>query len=528
MKRFAELYAALDETTKTTAKVEALRRYFETAPAEDAAWALFFLQGGRLRQPVAAKNLRAWAARDAGVPDWLFEDSYDAVGDLAETVALLLPQAGQDDGRPLHWWVEEHLVPLRSRDEDAQRETLRMAWRAFGPAQRFVWNKLITGAFRVGVSKNLVVRALAQASGRGEEALAHRLMGNWTPTAENYRRLFAEDTSDADVSRPYPFYLAHALDGPPEELGPAGEWLAEWKWDGIRAQLIRRRGETYLWSRGGELITERFPEMRRLGEMLEDGTVLDGELLAWNGDGPLPFAAMQRRIGRKTPGRKLLAEVPAALIAFDLLEWAGEDLRGRPLRERRDRLDALGEKTGLRISPRLESSSWDELAAHRSRARAAGAEGLMLKRLDSPYGAGRERGNWWKWKVNPYTVDAVLMYAQSGHGRRAGLYTDYTFGIWKDGALAPFAKAYSGLTDGEIRRVDAFVRRNTIEKFGPVRTVKPELVFEIAFENLQRSARHKSGVAVRFPRIARWRADKKAEDADTIETVLALLEAKAR
>jgi DNA ligase-1 len=528
MKRFAELYAALDETTKTTAKVDALRRYFEAAPPEDAAWALFFLQGGKLRQPVAAKNLRAWAAQEAGVPDWLFEESYDAVGDLAETVALLLPQAASEDGRSLHWWVEEHLVPLRSRDEAGQRETLRMAWCAFSAGQRFVWNKLITGGFRVGVSKSLVVRALSQATGRSEEALAHRLMGNWTPTAENYQRLFAEDTSDADVSRPYPFYLAHALDSPPEELGPASEWLAEWKWDGIRAQLIRRRGETHLWSRGGELITERFPEMRLLGEMLEDGTVLDGELLAWSGDGPLPFAAMQRRIGRKTLGRKLLAEVPAALIAFDLLEWAGEDLRGRPLRERRERLDALGEKTGLRISPRVVASSWEELAAQRGRARAMGSEGLMLKRLDSPYGAGRERGNWWKWKVNPYTVDAVLMYAQSGHGRRASLYTDYTFGIWKDGALAPFAKAYSGLNDEEIRRVDAFVRRNTIEKFGPVRTVKPELVFEIAFEDLQPSARHKSGVAVRFPRIARWRADKKPEDADTIETVLAMLEAKAR
>ena len=527
MKAFTALYTALDSTTKTSTKVAAIRAYFEAAAPEDAAWALFFLSGGRLRQPVPSKLLWQWAAEEAGIEDWLYAECYDAVGDTAETVALLLPATTVEDERPLHWWIEEHLVPLRTSPVEVQRETLRMAWAAFSPQQRFVWNKLITGAFRVGVSKSLVIRGLALALGKKVEVLTHRLMGNWTPTAANYERLFSDDTSDTDISQPYPFFLAHPLEAEPSSLGAIEEWFAEWKWDGIRAQLIRRGGNTYVWSRGEELITERFPEMRLLGELLEDGTVIDGELLAWSGDRPMPFASLQHRIGRTSLSKKILTDIPASLLAFDLLEQGGVDLRQAPLWQRRERLAAIAERLPLQLSPRLEGSSWKDLAAIREKSREVGSEGLMLKRLTSVYGTGRERGDWWKWKVSPYTVDAVLIYAQSGSGKRASLYTDYTFGIWKEGVLVPFAKAYSGLTDEEIRRVDSFIRRNTLEKFGPVRTVKPELVFEIAFENIQRSTRHKSGIAVRFPRISRWRSDKRPEDADTLETIQAMLSAQA-
>jgi DNA ligase-1 len=502
--------------------------FFRTAPPHDASWAIHFLSGRRPKRLVASGHLRAWAAMEAGIPDWLFEESYQAVGDLAETVTLLLHDTGSAAEQPLAWWVEERLLPLRGQDESVQREELLLAWRELDRRERYVWNKLITGSFRVGVSARLVVRALAEVSGLAEGVIAHRLMGAWDPTAEFFERLVAADTRDADVSRPYPFYLAYPLEDDPAVLGDPAEWMAEWKWDGIRAQLIRRIGRTFLWSRGEELLSGRFPEVEEAAALLPDGTVLDGELLPWSEDAPLPFAQLQRRIGRKTLSRKLLAEVPVVLIAYDLLEEAGEDLRGLPFEERRRRLAGLLQRISssagwLRLSPAIEGESWEALAAARRGAREMGAEGLVLKRLGSRYGVGRHRGDWWKWKVDPLSVDAVLMYAQPGSGRRAGLFTDYTFGIWEGEKLVPFAKAYTGLTDAEIHRVDAFVRRNTREKFGPVRTVKPELVFELAFEGIQRSTRHKSGIAVRFPRMARWRTDKRPEQADTIETVRALL-----
>ncbi|MBZ5594308.1 MAG: ATP-dependent DNA ligase [Acidobacteriia bacterium] len=527
MKAFADLYAALDETTKTNEKIAAMSSYFRSAPPADISWAVHFLIGRRPKRLIPTRELAAWAIEEAKIPEWLFGESYQAVGDLAETIALLLPPAQATSSRPLHEWVEQRLLPMRDWDDRARRESMIEAWREMSDRQRFAWNKLITGEFRVGVSQNLVVRALAEASGVDANVLAHRLMGDWQPTPDFATEILAKTTGDADVSRPYPFCLAYPLEGTVEELGPVHEWQIEWKWDGIRSQLIRRQWRTFLWSRGEELITDRFPELAAAGALLPEGTVLDGEVLPWKDGAPLPFTEMQRRIGRKELGSKILAEVPVVLMAFDLLEHGGQDARERSLEWRRAELErivaAAGPESHLLASPLVEGASWEELQRTREEARSRGVEGFMLKRRGSPYRVGRRRGDWWKWKINPYSVDAVLIYAQPGSGRRASLFTDYTFGVWDQGELVPFAKAYSGLTDDEIRQVDAFVRNHTIEKFGPVRRLKPELVFELAFEAIQRSSRHRSGIAVRFPRIARWRTDKKAEDADTIETVRALL-----
>ncbi len=526
MKRFARLYGALDETTATNEKVAALAEYFMSAPPKDAAWAVHFLIGRRPKRLVSSGKLRMWAAEEAGVPAWLFEESYHAVGDLAETITLLLRDEGVSSELPLAHWVEERLLRLQGEDEDAQREIMVQSWRELGSRERLVWNKLITGSFRVGASQQLVTRALAQLSGVPEGVLSHRLMGAWEPSPDFFQRLTALDTRDADVSRPYPFFLAYPLDTAPATLGHPEDWIAEWKWDGIRAQLIRRAGRTFLWSRGEELLSGRFPEVEDAGALLPDGTVIDGELLPWLNAAPLAFAQLQRRIGRKNLGRKILDDVPVSLIAYDLLEQGGADIRPCSLRERRERLATLLQTMPaerLILSTAVPLPNWEAAAEARLSARDLGAEGIMLKRLSSAYGVGRRRGDWWKWKVDPLSVDAVLIYAQPGSGKRAGLYTDYTFGVWEGDHLVPFAKAYTGLTDEEIRKVDAFVRRNTLEKFGPVRTVKPELVFELAFEGIQRSSRHKSGIAVRFPRMARWRTDKKAEEADTIETVRELL-----
>jgi DNA ligase-1 len=521
MKRFAQLFDRMDETNKTNAKVAAMKDYFSSAPPADCAWTAFFLCGGKLRAPIPMRSFRAWACEMAEIPEWLFEECYDAVGDLAETAALLYPnpKAAVEDDQPLASWVENRLARLRELPEPEQKVMILDSWNRLNARQRFVWNKLITGAFRVGVSKALVIRAISLSSNIAEDVIAHRMMGGWKPTATAWEEMQAVDNTDTNASRPYPFCLAYPLQGPPESLGPVSDWLAEWKWDGIRAQLIRRLGKTFVWSRGNEIITERFPEMELLGANLPDGTVLDGELIGWKDNGVLPFADLQTRIGRTKLSKTILSRVPVTLLAFDILEWRGDDIRHLPLAERRAILDALG----VQLSASISASTWEELAGERAKARSLGSEGLMLKRRDSPYKGGREKGIWWKWKVVPYSVDAVLIYAQKGSGKRAGLFTDYTFGVWSDSKLVPFAKAYSGLTDEEIRSVDRFIRQNTVERFGPVSTVRPELVFEIAFEGIQRSSRHKSGVAVRFPRMARWRTDKQAEDADTIETVKALI-----
>ena len=528
MKRFARLYAELDSTNKTGEKVEALASYLRDAPARDAAWAVHFLIGRRVNRLIESRKVWQWSVEESGLPEWLAGECYDAVGDSAETITLLLPPPEASVDLPLHQWIEERLLPLRTWDDAKQREVLLNAWRSLDDRQRFVWNKLITGAFRVGVSQSLVVRAIAEVSGADAATVSHRLMGDWQPSEEFAAGLLQKDTSDADISRPYPFCLAHPLGEAPESLGGIGDWILEWKWDGIRSQLLRRGWRTFLWSRGEELITERFPEIEALGAVIGEGTVIDGEVLPWKDGKPMLFAQLQRRIGRKALGKRILEEVPAVLLAYDLLEFEGQDVREQPIEWRRERLAELtaraGPEAGVVLSPEVRAASWEEATVLRGQSRERGVEGFMLKRRGSPYRAGRKRGDWWKWKIEPYSVDAVLIYAQRGSGKRASLFTDYTFGLWDgEGKLVPFAKAYSGLTDDEIREVDAFVRRNTTERFGPVRTVKPELVFELAFEAIQESTRHKSGIAVRFPRIARWRMDKKPEDADTLESVRGLL-----
>jgi DNA ligase-1 len=527
MRLFADLYAAIDETNRTSGKVDALAAYFRAVEPLEAAWAVYFLIGRRPRQVVPTKLLRRWAREESGIPEWLLAECYDAVGDLSETIALILPPPVRTNGESLAAWVHR-LLALRGAGEAMQRAVMLEAWQSFDARQRFVWNKLITGSFRVGVSQQLVMRALSRATGVEPTAIAHRLMGDWEPTASWFASLGSADVTEEVVSRPYPFCLAYPLEDGLATLGPRDEWQVEWKWDGIRAQLLRRSGQTFLWSRGEELITERFPELAAMGDALPDGTVLDGEVLPWQDGRPLPFAQLQRRIGRKTLTRAILAEVPVVFLAFDLLESAGRDLRGEPLAGRRRLLEAIlagvDPPGRLRPSPVLDEPDWEALALAWRRSREEQAEGFMLKRRSSAYRVGRQRGDWWKWKVEPFTIDAVLTAAQRGSGKRASLYTDYTFSVWSEGKLVPIAKAYSGLTDAEIRRVDAFVRKHMLEKFGPVRTVKPELVFELAFEGIQRSPRHKSGVAVRFPRILRWRDDKRPEDADNLEALRSLID----
>ena len=540
MHRFTELYFELDASNRTTSKLAALRGYFSAAPAADAAWAVYFLTGGRLKRTVASREFREWAGRACSYPEWMVEECYDHVGDLAETLALLLGNRRMPAAeRPattavsLGTLVEQRILPLREMEAAEKEAALRALWTEMDARQCLVLNKLITGGFRVGVSRTLVTRALAGVAGVDAAVMAHRLMGDWQPTAANYNALLQPaDAGMEDPARPYPFCLAYPLETggaePGGALGSVEDWQIEWKWDGIRAQWIKRGAEVLLWSRGEEMIGEAFPELVEAAAHWDVDAVLDGEILVWDAEAEQPgaFGQLQRRLGRKSAGPKLRREVPVVFMAYDCLELAGSDCRMESTAERRQRLEGFCGRNGgglLRCSPLLEQADWAAVAAARETSRERRVEGLMLKRKNAPYGSGRKKGDWWKWKVDPYSVDAVLVYAQQGHGRRAGLYTDYTFSVWKGDALVPFAKAYSGLSDSEIRRVDRWIRQHTREKHGPVRVVDPELVFEIAFEGIGESKRHKSGIAVRFPRILRWREDKPAVQADSLETVRALL-----
>lgn len=547
MRRFARLFHDLDATTRTAEKVRALVVYFSEAPAEDAAVALAMLSGKRQRRGVTTTLLRAWAAEAAGIPDWLLEESYAAVGDLAETIALVLPDAAVDaPSRGLAEMIAATIDPLAAADPAEKQRIVTATWQQLHRDERVVWHKLITGGFRVGVARTLVARALAEIAGVEPATMAHRLMGLSAITAEDYQKLLDADAAVDDPTRPYPFFLASPVDEAVASLGDVADWSAEWKWDGMRAQLIRRGDVRVLWTRGEELASDAFPELIAAAERLPEGCVLDGEVLAYDECELLGFAALSRRAGRRRVTAKVLREIPCVFVAYDLLEADGQDLREQPLHVRRARLAALGlpafketadrtEPTApldgveeapaprLFFSPRVSADSWEALAEARATSRERGVEGLMLKRCESPYRVGRPRGDWWKWKVDPLEIDAVLLYAQAGHGRRASLHTDYTLGVWDGDLLVPAAKAYSGLTDAEIAEIDRIIRQTTRERHGPVRVVEPTLVFQLAFDGIAASKRHKSGIALRFPRIARWRREKQPAEAGRLEDLRALL-----
>ena len=529
MRQFAQLYQRLDRSTATNDKLAALIQYFNTAEDRDLAWAIWLLDGGKLSTAkiklATTRELREWIAAECALPGWLVDACYDEVGDLAEMLTLLMDEPTQPHAdRGLSEWIENTLLPMANRDEALRREMVVHAWRALDFAQRLVFNKCLLGNLRIGVSRGLLHKALANILGLDVSIIAQRMLGTWQPTPAFIATLRSDASADSENATAFPFYLASPIDKDIETLGTIDDWLLEWKWDGTRLQLIRRGPQIALWSRGEERMDERFPEIERCAALLPD-CVIDGELLAWNSDAPHPFSVLQTRIQRRKPSAKILAEAPVHMLAYDLLQLRGEDLRSQPLSKRRELLQELLDDIkppAIQLSPEVSAASWQQAAELREQSRARGVEGLMLKRRDSFYLHGRKRGDWWKWKIDPLTIDAVLIYAQAGHGRRSTLFTDYTFGLWKDGELVPVAKAYSGLNDEEILQLDRWIRANTLERFGPVRSVRAEYVFELAFEAVNKSTRHKSGIAVRFPRILRWRHDKNIEQADTLETLAAL------
>ncbi|WP_411275200.1 ATP-dependent DNA ligase [Daejeonella sp.] len=527
MKRFTELFLQLDRTNKTNEKVELLKGYFLSAPDDDKIWALALFTGRRPARKIKSSQVQEWALELAGIPQWLFRESYGSVGDLAETVSLILPQPTETSKeKSLAEWFAA-LANLKNASDDEKKQFILDAWKQLSSFEIFVFNKLLMGSFRIGVSQTLVTRAIADTAESTPAIISHRLMGSWEPTTTTYKDLIHSENSADEFSKPYPFYLSHAIQGTVDGLGNHKDWFAEWKWDGIRSQIIYREGEIYIWSRGEELITDKFPELLVLKNYLPEGTVLDGELICFGDTKPLSFNVLQTRIGRKNLTKKILEEAPAVFIAYDIMEFGGKDIRSEEQQIRRNILADIVHAAGIpaifKLSPLLEFTTWQELKDLHLRAREFAAEGFMLKHMEAKYLAGRKKGDWWKWKTDPLSIDAVLVYAQKGSGRRAELYTDYTFAVWDGEKLVPFAKAYSGLTDKELGKVDYFIKRNTLEKFGPVRTVKAELVFEIGFEGINASTRHKSGIAVRFPRILRWRMDKTAKEADTLDNLRTLL-----
>lgn len=531
MKRFLQLYTELDATTRTNEKVEALERYFRDAPPADAAWAAFLLAGKKFGKALSSRRLRDWAVEVSGFDAWLVEECYQSVGDLSETIALLLPDPVSPVDLSLADVVENRILPLAKMDESEQRAAIIDTWRTLERNSRFLFHKLISANFRVGVSRSLLVRSLAHVAGVDEAVMAHRMGGPWKPTGADFQRLLTESDADreVDLDRPYPFLLAHPLEGDPSALGPIDQWQLEWKWDGIRAQIIHRGDRAIIYSRGEASVAHSFPEISALAAALPDGTVVDGEILAWRDDRPLPFGALQTRLNRKNVEMMLFTDVPLAFLAYDLLELDGQDVRPLPLRERRAKLEMLAARVpDLKTSPLVSVASWDEAVELMNESRDRGVEGLMIKRRDAAYEVGRPRGVWWKLKVAPYTIDAVMIAAQPGQGKRAGLFTDYTFAVRSGDEFVPVAKAYSGLTDAEIDEVDRWIRNHIIGRYGPVRSVEPKLVFELGFEGIAASDRHKSGIALRFPRMLRQRTDKPVSEIDTVETLQALLRASQR
>jgi len=528
MKEFALLITKLGTSTKTNEKLDALSYYFATADDADKVWVIALFSGRRPKRILSSGFLSLWCMGVADLPAWLFEESYHTVGDLAETIALLLPETntnGQPD-KSLSYFIDS-FISMEKADEAVKKDFVINSWMTMTKDERFVFNKLLTGNFRIGVSQKMIVNALAKTVQLEPSIIAHRISGNWDPSTTTFNDLLSEEAANIDHSKPYPFYLAYALDADAKELGPENEWQAEWKWDGIRGQMIKRNDELFVWSRGEELMTDKFPEYHSLKALLPEGIVLDGEIIPSVDKKPLPFALLQTRIGRKNVTKKHLQDAPIAFFSYDILEHEGNDIREWPLEKRRSLLEDIVTKLDhpvLLLSPVINFSSWEQLAAIRESSREMGSEGIMLKRRSSTYQVGRKVGDWWKWKIDPLVIDAIMIYAQKGHGRRSNLYTDYTFAVKDGDKLVSFAKAYSGLTDKEFAEVDSFVKRNSLEKFGPVRTVKPELVFEIAFEGIAASNRHKSGVALRFPRINRWRKDKKPDEINTLDDLKKMLE----
>jgi DNA ligase-1 len=532
MKNFAQLIKTLDSSNKTNVKVDALTTYFKNASPEDKVWTIAILSHRRPPRPVNTTLLRIWANELANIPLWLFEESYHIVGDLAETIALIIPTTKEHSDKSLTEYLQE-IIALRKKSDIEKKEYLHENWLALNYYERFVFTKLITGSLRIGVSQKLMTRALSKAEDVDEDALAYKLMGNWDPNTITFQELILDEKSGDYLSKPYPFYLAYPIEGEVDNLGNPEDWSVEHKWDGIRSQTIIRDNEIYVWSRGEELVTDKYPEFKSFIGIIPDGTVIDAEILAFT-DGEIgTFNDLQTRIGRKTISASLLEKVPVILKAYDILEWEGHDIRNLPYSERRLLLeqlyDSIKDKTpNFQLSERVLLHSWEDVTRERMRAREMKSEGLMLKRNNSPYLVGRKKGDWWKWKIEPLVIDAVLTYAMRGHGRRSNLFTDYTFALWQNNEkgekeLVTFAKAYSGLTDAEFRKVDDFIKKNTLERFGPVRSVTPQLVFEIGFEGIALSKRHKSGVATRFPRILRWRYDKKIEDANSIEDLKSMI-----
>jgi len=528
LRSFADLVQIIGTSTKTNDKLEALTNYFQTADDRDKVWVIAIFSGRRPRRMVNSTKLIEWCIEVTGIPGWMFGECYHTVGDLGETIALLLPERAEAlpvTAQPLHYYIHT-FIRLEKQDEAIRKQFILESWQQLNRSEQFVFNKLIMGSFRIGVSQKTIVNALARLTTLEPSEIAHRISGNWDPSTITFAELLQHDTMLIDHSRPYPFYLAYALDADPQTLGAPNEWQVEWKWDGIRGQIIKRNNQLFVWSRGEELMTDKFPEYQLLNDLLPDGVVIDGEIIPSIDKKPLPFALLQTRIGRKNITRKQLKDAPITFFAYDLLEYEGEDFRNRPLHERREVLEALLQPLNtdvIILSPVVAFKTWDELGTLRTKSREMGAEGFMVKRKSSAYQVGRKVGDWWKWKIDPLVIDAVMIYAQKGSGRRSNLYTDYTFAVRDGDQLVTFAKAYSGLTDKEFAQVDNFVKRNSIEKFGPVRTVKPELVFELAFEGIAASNRHKSGVALRFPRMNRWRKDKTVEEINTLDDLKKML-----
>ena len=508
MRQFAALIRKLELSSRQNEKVLVLSAYFQEAAEKDRVWAIALLSQRRPSRTMTLRQMKKWALEFSGIPEWLFEESYQIVGDLAETIALILPPPTGQAEQGLSHWIET-ITELKGRASEAQKALVFKSWEVLDKAERFQFNKLVTGSFRVSVSQRLMTRALSLATGMPETVLAHRISGGWDPESTAFQDLVREQSPTEEAGRPYPFQRIHPLEEGPNVLGETSGYLIDWKWEGIRCQLIRRSSNSFIWSEKGELITGAFPAIASALDNFPEGLVLDGEIVIMQDAGVGPASGIEKRLGMKKPGPKALRELPAAFIAFDILEREGTDLRDRPLLERKQQLldlagqvDATGEV--ILFSDPLPVNDWADVAGFRAEARNMRADGLLIKKRELPYRSGDVEGPWLHWKPEAHTINALLIYATRGQGGSTRQYTDLSFAVWAGDQLVPFTRTIEGLPEEDMAELSSWIRENTVERFGPVRSVRAEQVFEIAFEGIEPSSRHRSGLILRSPRILRW------------------------
>lgn len=520
MKAFAELIFNLRKWDTENNQIRYIKEYFSISDDRDCIWAIYILLGKKIKNEFRSKQqLKKWACEYAEIPDWLFDESYSFTGDLTETISLILPGKEADSGRTLTEWMH-YMESFCKSDDQGNKKKVVDAWKELDHTETYVFNKLIPGNFKSGVDEKVIIKALSKFLNIESNVISNRIKSNWHPDLISFYELFSKFNPDDIISKPYPFIPEEVFESEPGVLGSAADWLAEQKFKGIRCQLIFRKGKIFLWTDNGELINDKFPEFEFIKKYLPDDSVFTGSIICINNGMKSQHNYLQARLRRKNISSKSLKESPVIFMMNDLLEYEGTDMRNKFLIERKELIKCnkfmISKNNLIKYSENIKFENWEELRTIRRKSSDTISGGIILKKKNSLFLSDINE-KYLICKPEPLSADAVLMYALKGE--RTDLFSEFTLGVWDKGKLVSIAKINSGLSEEEIREVSEFVNNNTLEKFGPVRTVRPELVFNISFESISFSVRHKSGVVLQSPEISKWIRGKNIFDASSLENL---------